>query len=297
MGSEQIISHSLKDKAAHGALRLFLSIFKIIPKKIVYSITKSLALAFYYASKRRREITQENLRLAFPSLKNNEVNRLSKEVFTELSKTLAEIFLMLLDRVNIDEMITNKQEVLDRLKVLDKAHPNGWIFMTAHFSNWELMAQFLAKEGYPMLVIGREGDNRLIESNITTPFRQKYGNKTAYKKGAAIAIFKTLKKGENVGILVDQKVYHTEAIKVKFFGRDAYTTPLIATMKQKLTELAVIPVFLPRMEDGRYELQIGDPLEESSSVEAMTQSYNDAMQEIITEHPAQWFWMHNRWKM
>jgi KDO2-lipid IV(A) lauroyltransferase len=296
MGSEQISSHKLKDKIAYGALCLFLSIFKIIPKKVVYIITKSLALAFYYASKRRREITQENLQYAFPSINHDAVTKLSKEVFIELSKTLAEIFLMLSNRIDFDAMIINKQEVLDTLKALDKAHPNGWIFMTAHFSNWELMAQFLAKEGYPMLVIGREGDNKMIEHHITTPFRQKYGNKTAYKKGSAIAIFKTLKKGENVGILVDQKVYHTEAVKVKFFGRDAYTTPLIAMMKQKIKELAVIPVFLPRMEDGRYELYIGDPLEENSSVEAMTQSYNDAMQEVITEYPSQWFWMHNRWK-
>jgi KDO2-lipid IV(A) lauroyltransferase len=281
---------------AYSFLKVFIKFSAISPKSFIYSVMKMLTLTFYYLSSRRKKITIDNLTHAFPSKSKEEIEKLSKEVFIELSKTISEILFMVSKKFDIDEVIVNKDEALEKLKMLKDKHKNGWIVITAHFSNWEIAAQFLAKHGYSMLAIGREGDNRLIDKNITLPLRQKYGNRTAYKKNAAISIFKNLKKGNNVGVLIDQKTNKSEGVQTKFFGRDVYTTAVVASMKNKL-DVTVVPIFLVRIKDGKYKLIVQDPIMELGDVNKMTQSYSDAMEDIIRKYPSQWFWMHNRWKI
>ncbi len=286
----------LGDRIVYYLIRIFIFLAGVLPKSWVYAAVKAVTLAFYHVSKRRREITKENLKKAFPSKNQNEIDLLSKEVYISLSETISEILFMLADTFDIDDAVINKEEALNKLEALQEEGTAGRIVMTAHFSNWELAAHFLAKHGYPMLAVGREGDNQEIDQHLTLPFREKYGNRSVYKKRAALAILKTLKRGEIVGVLIDQKVSAADGVKVKFFGRDVYTTSIVATMKQKLNVM-VVPIFLPRVERGKYKLIVGDPIEENSDIVTMTQCYNDAIEEVVRAYPEQWFWMHNRWKV
>ena len=296
MNSDKPVNGTVADWLGYLTVKSFIFFSALLPKSFVYYFFRILTLTFYYLSKRRRDITKDNLQQAFPSKSEQEIDTLSIEVFTELSKTIAEILFMLSDRFDIDKAIMNQELALEKLSSIKKAHPQGWIIMTAHFSNWELAAHLLAKHGYPMLAVGRAGDNPLIDQKITIPFREKYGSRSVYKKNAAISIFKTLKRGDIVGVLIDQKVQESEGVKVKFFGRDVYTTSIVATMKDKL-DIVVVPIFLARVENGKYNLIVGDPIEERGDKTKMTQAYNNAMEKIIEKYPSQWFWMHNRWKM
>ena len=62
---------------------------------------------------------------------------------------------------------------------------------------------------------------------------------------------------------------------------------------------------MPRGEDGRYTPLILEPVEYTAKEEPnkekkialMTQRYNDIFEEVISEYPEQWFWMHNRWRL
>jgi KDO2-lipid IV(A) lauroyltransferase len=276
-------------------LKLILYFTRLIPVKAVYGIMKLFTLSFYTLNRKRRRITQENLKKAFPHLDERTIIELSKDTYIELSKTVAEILLMFNNRLNTENIIVNKTEILQELQNLQERYKPGWIFLTAHFSNWELLATFMAQNGYPMLAVGREGDNKLIDKNIIVPFRTKHGNSYTYRNKAAVSIYKTLKKGGNVGLLIDQKVKGGEAVKVKFFGETAYTTPLVATMKNKL-DSPVISIFIARQSDGRYKIILHDDTIYRGSVEDLTQHYNNRIENIIKAYPSQWFWMHNRWK-
>lgn len=284
------------ERSAYIFVKIFIALSAVFPKSFVYSMMKMLTLAFYHLSKRRREITIDNLKQAFPSKNAEEIKTLAKEVFIELSKTITEILFMVSDRFDIDAAVVNKDEALAKLKSLKKTYPQAWIIMTAHFSNWELAAHFLAKHGYPMLAVGRKGDNELIDKNITIPFREKFGSRSVYKNKAAVSILKHLKRGETVGVLIDQKSDEKKGVKVKFFGRDVYTTSIVAVMKEKL-DVAVVPIFLARVGEGKYELIVNDPVKESGDIAQMTQAYNHEIENIVRKYPSQWFWMHNRWKI
>ena len=291
----------MKEKIEYALVKLFLGVAKVAPRRFIYLFFNGLARLLYRFDRKRRELTILNLSRAYPQKSHEEIAALSKKVYTELSKTVSEILLMFVDRFDIDAAVINREEAMEKLEVLKQNSPKGIIAMTAHFSNWEILAHFLAKHGLPMLVIGREGNNKLIENRITTPFRRKYGNDTAFKKGSMMSMVKRLKRGGNVGILIDQKSGEQGSVKVPFFNEPAETTLSIATLKEKLDPL-VVPFFIAREDEGRYRIIIEDPIEYRGEEEGeaklakMTQQYNAVMESVIRKYPEQWFWMHNRWR-
>jgi KDO2-lipid IV(A) lauroyltransferase len=293
----------MREKIEYSLVKLFLWLAKIAPKSFIYAMMKGLTLLVYHLDKKRRNLTIKNLTMAFPEKSSEEILALSKKVYIELSMTIAEILLMFTGQFDIDKAIKNKEEAKKKLQKIAQNSPHGVIVMTAHFSNWELAAHFLAKNGLPMLAIGRKGNNQLIDTNITTPFREKYGNDAVSKKKAMLAMIKRLKVGGNVGLLIDQKSGSLNSIKIDFFGQPAETTLSIASLKLRFDPL-VIPIFIVRDSDGLYEMIINDPInynadeieDKDQKLEAMTIKYNQAIEDVIRLYPTQWFWMHNRWR-
>lgn len=294
----------MREKIEYAFVKLFLWLASIAPQSFVYSMMKALTLLVYHLDKKRRHLTIANLTMAFPEKTSEEIATLSKEVYIELSKTITEVLLMFVGKFDIDKAIKNRDEAKEKLQELAQNSPDGIVFMTAHFSNWELMAHFIAKNGFPMIVIGRKGNNRLIEDNITTPFREKYGNSAVSKDKAMLSMMKKLKAKGNVGLLTDQKSGGSLSAKIDFFGKPAETTLSVASLKLKLDPL-IVPVFVVRDSDGLYKLVINEPVayvadeieDQQKKLEAMTLKYNQAIEDIVRKYPSQWFWMHNRWRL
>ncbi len=293
----------MREKIEYALVKLLLGMAKVLPKALIYGIMKTLTLLVYRLDTKRRMLTIRNLAMAFPEKTEQEIEALSQEVYVELSKTISEILLMFVGRFDIDKAVINKDEAAKRLAGIAQQSPNGVIVVTAHFSNWELAAHFLAKHGLPMLAIGRKGNNQLIDRNITVPFRNKYGNKAISKGNAMIAMAKRLKNGEAVGLLIDQKSGDQNSAKVDFFGMPAETTLSVAMLKLKF-DPTVVPIFIARERDGRYRMIIDEPVDytakeiesKEKKMEAMTAKYTQAIERVVREYPSQWFWMHNRWR-
>jgi len=294
----------MREKIEYSLVKLFLWLAKIAPKSFIYALLKGLTLLVYHIDKNRRTLTIKNLTMAFPEKTSEEIEILSKEVYRQLSMTISEILFMFIGKFDIEKAIKNHQEAKEKLEKIAQNSPHGVIVMTAHFSNWELAAHFLAKSGLPMLAIGRKGNNSLIETNITTPFREKYGNQAVIKSKAMMLMIKRLKSAGNVGLLIDQKAGQSNSAKVDFFGKPAETTLSVASLKLKFDAL-VVPIFIARDSDGMYEMIINDPVEytadeiedKEKKLASMTLKYNQAIENVIRQYPSQWFWMHNRWRI
>lgn len=294
----------MKESIEYYTVKIFVWIVGFLPNSTVYKILKFVAKLFFKYEKRRSTLTKRNLKLAFPEKTDEEILVLAKKAYESIAITIAEIILMINDKLDYENLINNKEESLKKLQMYTKDAKNGVVIITAHFSNWEYAAQFLPRNGYPMIAIGREGNNKLIEKNFTTPFRERFGNKNIYKKAAMLNIIKGLKQSKNIGLLIDQKSGGKNSIKAKFFGEDADTTTSIATLKLKYNPV-IIPIFAPRGEDGKYTPLILEPVtymaeeepNKEKKIELMTQRYNDIFEEVIRQYPEQWFWMHNRWRL
>lgn len=294
----------MKERIEYILVKIFVWFIGLLPNKTVYKLLKFIGKLFFKFEKRRSTLTKRNLKLAFPKKTDEEIEILAKKAYESISITIAEIILMINDKLNYDSLVNNTDEALELLEKYTKNAKNGVIIITAHFSNWEYAAQFLPRHGYPMIAIGREGNNKLIEDNFTTPFRERFGNKNIYKDQAMINIVKGLRNSKNIGLLIDQKSGGKSSMKAKFFNEVADTTTSIATLKLKYNPV-ILPIFMPRDKNGKYTPVICEPVEyiadevsqKSEKIKLMTQRYNDIFEKVIREYPEQWFWMHNRWRL
>ena len=84
----------MREKIEYSLVKLFLWLAKIVPKSFIYAMIKGLTLLVYHLDKKRRNLTITNLTMAFPEKTSEEILSLSKEVYSELSKTITEILLM-----------------------------------------------------------------------------------------------------------------------------------------------------------------------------------------------------------
>ncbi len=294
----------MKERIEYYAVKLLLSLFRILPVAWVYRIFDLLGRFFFRLLKRRRLLANKNIALSnLGIIADAECDALAKKVFQSSARTVAEALLIFSGRYKIEQHIKNKPETVDKLKKIF-AEKKSAVFFTAHFGSWEILSHFLAQQGYPLIVIARKGDNTLIEQNITTPFRELYGNRNVYKQQAMREITRGLKNSQNTGILIDQKSDRKEGVATTFFGRQCYTTASVARLKLKYNPL-IIPIFARRCPDNRYEMVIYDSVEftgnpeddQERRVTAMTQRYSDIMEEVIRKTPEQWLWMHNRWRI
>jgi KDO2-lipid IV(A) lauroyltransferase len=137
-------------------------------------------------------------------------------------------------------------------------------------------------------------DKLLIE------IRTSAGN-TAITRGKATRdIIRALKKGEAVGILIDQDT-KSEGVFVNFFGRPAHTPSGPAILARRL-DVPIIPVFMYLNSEMHYELECLPPLpqvrttDEAADITTNTQKISDVYEAMIRRFPEQWVWMHKRWK-
>ena len=113
-------------------------------------------------------------------------------------------------------------------------------------------------------------------------------------------IIEAVKNGEFIIILADQKI--SEGEKVKFFHDDAITTTSIARIALKYN-IALIPARPIRIDhEFKFWAEVERPLDfqKSSDINKdtldLTRVINQKLEQWISEYPAQWFWVHDRWK-
>ena len=109
-------------------------------------------------------------------------------------------------------------------------------------------------------------------------------------------IVAALRSGEMLGILPDMGFGPEESIVVPFYGMPTYTVPSLHRFA-RLGKAKVIPV-LNRMTNYGYEVQVLPAWQNfpSSSAEADTAFMNKELENYIKTMPAQYFWVHKRFK-
>jgi KDO2-lipid IV(A) lauroyltransferase len=271
---------------------------RAVPASWASRFGASLGDVFYHASSRYRTVALENLRWAFrDEWPEERVLRTAREAFRNIGKSAVEFLRMpgLSDedvrRLTRIEGIGHLQEGLSK--------GNGALLITAHFGNWELMAARFSLEGYPLSVIARDADDPGANQLINR-IREGKGYRVFSRDRSVKPVMQALRRNESVGILIDQNVA-VQGVFVPFFGKLAATATGPAALARS-TGAAVIPCFCIRQPDESHKIVLQPPirLEFTDNKEAdlyrATASITAAVEEAVRNHPAQWFWIHNRWK-
>ncbi|MDR3435903.1 lysophospholipid acyltransferase family protein [Telmatospirillum sp.] len=172
------------------------------------------------------------------------------------------------------------------------------LFFSGHFGNWEILGPFAARHGIPLHLIYRAATNPYVNW-VYTRGRANDGVALIPKGaiGARMALEK-LRRGEHIGMLVDQKM--NDGIAVPFFGLEAMTAPALAAFAFKF-KCPVVPAHIIRLGGAHFRIIFDPPMafedtghRHEDVLRAMTQ-VNETLERWIRERPDHWLWLHKRW--
>jgi KDO2-lipid IV(A) lauroyltransferase len=271
----------------------FFLIFKLIGLRLSIIISGKFVKLFGPLF-RSKKIIRNNLLKAMPDLNNNQINTISKNMWENYGKILAEyIFIKDFRKTNLENKIhVEGQKILDDIKKEGKPV----IFISGHFSNFELMAMHIEKSGVELAAIYRPLNNKFLNF-IMEKIRKKYICKNQIEKGLSGTkkLLSFFRKNTSIALMIDQRV--SEGIKSNFFKHKAYTTTIPAQFIKKFN-CKVVPIHIERKNNFDFKLTVYDPIKytQEDTIDSITFKLNTIIEKMILKNPEQWIWSHNRWK-
>jgi KDO2-lipid IV(A) lauroyltransferase len=273
-------------------------LFLKMSRRQVLGLGRLLGMMLHVLSLPHRRLVRRNLKFCYPLLSSNEIRKLSRRIFRNAGITVLEIYrLSVISREDLLGMfrITGEKNLINALKA-----DRGAIAISAHLANWECAFQFAGCYfGKPFTGVARNMQNKALDSWFKR-LRTRFGNKVIYKKGALPEMRQTLRRGEILGLTVDQSRYK-QGIEVTFFGRKATATPAAALLALRCRS-PVIPIYCTRELDGMLTLHVMPPLPIRRSgdlrvdLEVNTQAMMNSVEGMIRRYPEQWIWFQRPWK-
>ena len=243
---------------------------------------------------RSKKTINSNIKKVFPSITDKDLKILVKSMWNNYGRVFAEyIFIKDFRLGNLSSKIEIEgQNILDEIKKSNKQV----VFISGHFSNFELMALHLEKSGINLSAIYRPLNNIFLNP-VMERIRKNYICKNQIKKGIGgmKKLIELKKKNYSTALMIDQRV--SEGILSNFFNQPALTTTIPAQLIKKFN-LPVVPVYIERIKGINFKITINKPIIflTKDSVEKITGELNSVLEKMLLKNPEQWIWSHNRWK-
>lgn len=261
---------------------------------------------FYHCIGYRRRLVLANIDQVFADrLARAEKIHLAKAYYTHIATSIKEAFLL---RFMSEQALRDKVQVLGHEHMLSVvAQQKGVLVVTGHFGNWEFaplggvlnFKEFRGQFHFIRRTLRFKALERMMFKNY-----YRAGLHVIPKKNSLDKVCSALEQNHAVIFVLDQhaSLVNRDGIAVEFFGKKAGTYRSLATLARH-TSVPVVPAAGYRLPDGTHVLEFFKPIpwqEADTTQEALYQNtlaYNQVLERIILANPAQWNWMHRRWKI
>lgn len=241
----------------------------------------------------RRHIAARNLALCFPELDERQRADLLADNLRDSGRMLVEFALAWFGSEAKIAAIPCRVEGLEHLERA-RAESRGVLLVGGHFSHLELCARLVSRR---IRISGmyRVMDDAVFEQAVLAA-RLRYAQ-AMFTKDELRATVKYLRRGGTVWYAPDQDMRGKESVFVPFFGVPASTITATHHLA-RLSGAQVLPFFHRREADGSYTLRVEAPLADfpSDDATADTARVNQAVEAMVREAPAQYLWLHKRFK-
>ena len=264
-----------------------------MPMGAVFAVGRVIGFLGYHLAKSRRHITEVNIAKCFPDLSAQQQKALVRENFVHTGIGAVEIALPWLNPT---------RDLADRFKIeglehLNAAHDlgNGIVLVGAHYTTIDITSQPLGSLGF-VDVMYRQNKDPVWES-------LQYNGRKAFFDGVVERsdmrqILKRLRQGRTMWYAADQDYGIKHSVFAPFFGIDTATITVTSRLASK-NKSAVLMLhqfrdlkrkiwtlkFTPMLEN----FPSGDDLADATRLNAMLEAE-------VKSVPAQYLWMHRRFK-
>ncbi len=288
----------LKNWLIYRFVRILVFWVSRLPRGTALRFCGFLGLLAFLAVRDARRLTVKNISRAFGWPQGHPgLLRTARGVFVNAGKNLADMILLSrLNEADIDRLVrVNGGHYFDQAM----AQGRGVIAVTGHIGNWELLAAWFSIKGFPVNVIFRQVYDPRLDRMLND--LRKNANVKGISRDAGIKeMIRVLRRGEALGILMDQDT-KVRGVFVPFFGRVAHTPvgPVVLAMKMGAP---IVPMAIHRQQDETYLITVEQPLKlvctgnREKDILANTAACSAALERFVRLDPAQWVWMHDRWR-
>lgn len=282
----------LRYRLEYGVLIGFAVVFRLFPEHAAYALARFLGWFAFHVLGIRRKTALENVRAAFGgTLTEREIRRIARDSYIHIAMTFVEMLLLPRIAGRFFEVVdTSALSPLHRIDEQGK----GAILVSCHYSNWELAGSAVGMEGFPVTVVAKRQSNPYVDARIVS-YRENMHMRIITPGAPAKHLVRALRNNEMVGLISDQDA-RSRGVFVNFFGHPASTPRGAAELALKYGSPVAVCMIV-RLRPGKYRSIFREvEVRHDDTIESLTQRYTSAMEDIIREHPEQYFWMHRRWK-
>ncbi len=283
--------------------RYFLFLLGVIPIPLLAHIGRFIGRIAYIIDKRHREVAQNNLRLIFgKELSEEKIHQLAKENYLRV----VEAYFSAIGTLQMDEKQLKKRLTIKHFEYFfhsanDPAYGPSRIALIGHFGNFELYAkatEYLPR--YQFATTYRGFDNKIADQ-LLHALRSKSSCLFFERRKDGVALKKAMNSSSLLlGFLADQHP-GDKGIWLPFMGVECRCSTSAAVFALRYNS-PVIPVFCFRVAPGKWEIEFDKEIP-TKSLDGTPRTIKDIMIDInasyeraIRRDPANWFWVHRRWK-
>src|SRR6266542_569325 len=289
------------DTILYCLARVLIAVLQALPLRVVARIGRRGGAMAWWLDRRHRRVALDNLRHCFAAEKSPaEIRAIARENFRRLGENYC---------CAVKTAALNENEIRKVVEIVgvekfcppdaDRPRPSR-IFAIGHFGNFELYARCsLSTSGYQFATTYRAlrqpALNRLLQS-----LREKSGCLYFERRTDGDILKAAMNRGGLVlGLLADQHA-GDNGLRLSFFGRDCSTSPAPAVLALRY-RCPLFSAICYRTGLGRWRVEVGDeiPTHEHGRprpAEILMLEVNRAFEAAVRRDPANWFWVHNRWK-
>lgn len=274
---------------AIGVLRVIAA----LPFRAKLMAGKLLGLAGLRFARRRRHIVETNVRLCFPELDEAGQDALVRDIFIQNGIGFFEIAWAWWARpADIEGRYT-----VEGLEHIQAAHEGnkGILLVGAHFVHLDLVG-LMINQVVPLDVIYRKNNDPVFEHVITSGRQRVFGN--VLERSNMREIVRKLREGRMVWYSPDQDFGGRQSVFAPFFGVQAST--LVTTAQLARMGHANVCCLFHYRDPATHQYRIvfkpvgagfpsGDDVADATHI-------NRLLEEGIREEPAQYMWVHRRFK-
>jgi KDO2-lipid IV(A) lauroyltransferase len=177
----------------------------------------------------------------------------------------------------------------------------GVLVVTGHIGSWELLGHHCSgiSEGQKFVALAKPSKNQSFDRFLEN-VRERLGIEVLWsnRKDLLRRMLLTLRGNGILGMVADQKPEGRVGPVVDFLGQ---STEFVAGPGKIAiqTKCAVVAAFCLRIFPGRYKIVhevILKPGHNEDSVDKITQTLANRIEDAIQQYPEQWIWNYKRWK-
>ena len=281
---------------AYLAFRAVETFSRMIPTPVAWRLGAALGWLCLWMSPSYRRLVTRNLTIAFGrELPPQEIRKLARRHMMNLGGNFF---------AGMKMPFLKREAVLRHLEIEGMEHVQkalaegrGAVCVVMHMGNWEILNQAtLLAPGRSAGAIFQPLHNPPLNLHVLRN-RKRTGCQLFNRQDGFHLPVAFVKQNNALGVLSDQRAGES-GVWCPFFGRLASTTTLPALIAKR-SGAPMFPVGVITTAPGRWKLVIGDAIPGISrgrSAEQVAAIMNEHLEAIIRRSPADWFWVHNRWK-